>query len=329
MPIERYANNATTTLSGDITSGAIVLTVASSGTDPWFFPDQPQFRIRIDDELLLVTGVSGFTWAVTRGVESTYASGHVSGSIVRQILTRDGLRRVGTVIHEADSYANLSSAGLAGRTLWPTNGFTIERDDGAERKPWGPVFPMVPPDNDDFSWFNQGGASVDLTKGGIYLLAPAQASGEQWRIREIATPAPPFTVAMYMIPHGFPANFWSAGLIMRDSVGGNLVSMTVGFSTTLHVGLNNYNSGFTFNFNHAAIEADDLPWPVRWMAVTDDNTNRIWRMSGDGQHWQKLLTVSRTNFITPNRVGFMANSVNGSHDTGVQVLSWSVLPFAL
>lgn len=88
MATEQFANNAQTALNGSITAGVTTLTVTSASG----FPGNAQFRIRIDDELLLVTGgVGTTTWTVTRGIESTTAIGHGSGATVTQVLTAGAL----------------------------------------------------------------------------------------------------------------------------------------------------------------------------------------------------------------------------------------------
>lgn len=90
MALENYANAAATTLSGSINNSVTSLTVASATG----FPAIPRFRILIGTEILLVTGVAGTTWTVTRGEESTTAASHTSGDAVTQILTEQGLRNL-------------------------------------------------------------------------------------------------------------------------------------------------------------------------------------------------------------------------------------------
>jgi hypothetical protein len=83
MSTEKFANNAQTTLASDLSSGSTTLTVVDGSA----FPLTPQFRIRIDDELLLVTNVSSGTWAVERAKEGTSAVSHAAGATVVQLLT--------------------------------------------------------------------------------------------------------------------------------------------------------------------------------------------------------------------------------------------------
>jgi hypothetical protein len=88
--MERYFNDYGTTLAGGITDTQTTLVVAS-GTN---FPGSGNFRIRIENELLLVTAVSGTTWTVTRGVESSQAVAHLDGMAVNHILTAGGLAQM-------------------------------------------------------------------------------------------------------------------------------------------------------------------------------------------------------------------------------------------
>ncbi len=86
MPAEQFKNAAQTTLAAAVDGVATTLTVNASPSRP--FPSLPQFRVRIDDELLLVTAVAGTTWTVTRAVEGPGgAAAHPAGALVTQVLT--------------------------------------------------------------------------------------------------------------------------------------------------------------------------------------------------------------------------------------------------
>jgi hypothetical protein len=74
----RVGPGASTTLTSAITAAQTSLTVAS----PTGFPTS-QFKIRIDDEVMTVTGGYGTTsWTVTRGVSGTTAASHASNQTV-------------------------------------------------------------------------------------------------------------------------------------------------------------------------------------------------------------------------------------------------------
>lgn len=106
--MEQFANTANTTLSGSITNVATTLVVTSATG----FPSTGNFRIVVDSgsnlEYMLVTGVSGTTFTVTRGQESTTNVAHNSGVLVTHILTAGALVQL-----KSDVTAGVASAGLS------------------------------------------------------------------------------------------------------------------------------------------------------------------------------------------------------------------------
>jgi hypothetical protein len=74
----RVGPGASTTLSSAITAASTTVSVASATGFP-----TSQFKIRIDDEVMTVTGGYGTTsWTVTRGVSGTTAAAHASSQTV-------------------------------------------------------------------------------------------------------------------------------------------------------------------------------------------------------------------------------------------------------
>ena len=70
---EHFANDARTALIAAIDARQTTIRVR----DPERFPQQPQFRVIIDNEILIVTAGAGTpTWTVIRGAEGTHASAH-------------------------------------------------------------------------------------------------------------------------------------------------------------------------------------------------------------------------------------------------------------
>lgn len=85
---EQFANDYVTALDGAINDSVTSLVV--DGTPPL----AADFRIRIDDELMLVTGVAGSTLTVTRGIEGSTPAAHADNAVVSHVLTADALRIV-------------------------------------------------------------------------------------------------------------------------------------------------------------------------------------------------------------------------------------------
>lgn len=103
---ENLANDFATTLAGAVDNSTGTLTVVLASGAP-----APNFRIRVDDELMLVTAVAGTTWTVTRGVEGTSATTHLIGAPVVHVLTAGALALL------LDEKLDDSQASIAGLTL--------------------------------------------------------------------------------------------------------------------------------------------------------------------------------------------------------------------
>lgn len=88
MAIEQYQNNYTTTTTALIDSDDATIPVTAAPPDV-----TGNFRIRIDDELILVGAVSGLNFTgCTRGVEGTTAASHDAGVSVYAIITAGSLQ---------------------------------------------------------------------------------------------------------------------------------------------------------------------------------------------------------------------------------------------
>lgn len=98
MP-EQFANFASSTLNGTISSGALSLDVVMATS----FPSSGNFRVLIDNELILVTGVSGTTFTVLRAQEGTSAASHTTGTAVTHIVTAGALSALKTDVLGADA----------------------------------------------------------------------------------------------------------------------------------------------------------------------------------------------------------------------------------
>jgi len=107
MTTEQFANQARTFLAAPLAPADTSLTVISILN----FPTTPEFRIRIGQELLLVTGVTGNTWAVTRGAEGTSPAPHSQNAVVTAVLTAGALAEL-----RAEIEAELLTAGSLATT---------------------------------------------------------------------------------------------------------------------------------------------------------------------------------------------------------------------
>lgn len=84
---ETFANNAQTTLSAGVNSITSTIPVTSKTG----FPASPNFRIKIDDEIMIVSGGTTGNYLVSRGAEGTTQASHSSGAVVSHVLTAGAL----------------------------------------------------------------------------------------------------------------------------------------------------------------------------------------------------------------------------------------------
>jgi hypothetical protein len=207
----------------------------------------------------------------------------------------------------------------AGDLYLPNNGGVIERYSGSAWAPWGPIFPLTDPTLQSWSWVNQGGASVDTSKGGIYLLAPASGSMSM-RIRAKAVPTAPYVIDVLWQPLIYPDTYGLVSLGWRNSTTGELVHVRYGWTSPWQLAYIYSNSATADN--SAVVSTPFYRNAPLFIRLQDDNTNRKAWYSEDGQHWLLYYSESRTAFTTPDQVFFGSDSRHASHDCGVGILSW-------
>jgi len=224
-----------------------------------------------------------------------------------------------------DTVANLT-AYAAGRVLLPSNGVQLYRDTGSALAPWGPIFPFTAPVDGDYSWVNQGSATVSTTIGGIHLTAPA-STVDSWRIREKTAPTPPYTIDIAFLPSfGAPssaAHWHYFGAIFRESSTGRLETLTVLINAAIIYNLVAYRWTSPTVFSSSIKTTGYLPGAVCWLRIEDDNTDRKGYVSGDGQNWDEIYSTPRTTFLTADRVGFgINNDGDGTSTWGSTLVHW-------
>jgi len=328
---ELFKNLASTTLNGDIddTTTSVVVNSAMGFTGG-------NFRILIDSEIMKVTGVSGTTLTVTRHQEGTSAAAHANGTDVKHILTVGALdARDQNDLAAYDTYANRPAAGTPGRIFLPTDGLFIERDNGSIWEKFGPIWPMTPPVAADFgTWVNQGSATIVDNKGAIFLDSGPATSGENLRCRVKTYPVVSFTVEMAFLPNiwGYSNYYAACGLCIRDSGGGKIVTFGAGgTSSSLETRGDNYSSATAWSTAITGWPSNKhcFDSPLIFLKYTDNlTTTRTISFSHDGINWTQMLSIARTDYLTPNQIGIFVNGIagysssNGQLDTGMTVLSW-------
>jgi len=324
---EQFKNLASTTLNGAIDDEVTTITVASA-----MGFTGGNFRILVDSEIMKVAAVSGLDLTVARGQEGTSPTAHDNAAAVRHVLTVGALdAHDQDDLAAYDAYASKPAAGVPGRIFLPTDGIFFERDNGSIWEKFGPIWPMTPPQASDFpTWVNQGTATIADNKGAVWLYAP-YTSNTQVRMRVKDYPAPPFTVEAAFIAAVFPnTGSGIGGIGIRDSSSGKLqvYGVASAYMEVCGYRLDSPTASFNGMTNWPGSGSLHLPESnLFWVKYEDDNTNRKISVSVDGYTWTQVVSVVRTDHLTPNQIGIWTNGYPGGGssgyvDTGVTFLHW-------
>jgi hypothetical protein len=186
--------------------------------------------------------------------------------------------------------------------------------------------PFVAPPTDGWTWLNQGTGIRTDEEDGILLEAPI-LNNTNVRGLMRTLPEPPYIATMAFCPIATFANSPSMGFILRDSVGGRLQShawtIATGLATYPLLLVGNYNSPTSYNANHL-VWSPSVRGRIVWLQIEDDGVNRITRWSPDGLHWIAITSQSRTNWLTPDQIGFYAESVSAAWAAAAKLVHWVV-----
>jgi hypothetical protein len=285
MRRELLENNALTTISGAITAVATTVNVADGSG----FPAEGDYRIIVNDEIMLVTARSTNTLTVERGVEGTTGAIQAGGTSVRMILTAGGLTK----------WMDDVSGGASDR-----NPFRL-LNDGTTIISSG------------FTWVNQSTTTViDETSGGLTITAAPSVGGDSLRILKVAAPSAPWILTAHcLFGPGYSTGASAAvmGICAREAATGKLQ-------------LNAHRIGQTassWQFTNETTDATTSLGADRthlsgdiWLRLEDNNTDMISYISMDGINWWETGRETRGTFPTTamDEVGLFVNS--GSSDVG-------------
>jgi hypothetical protein len=298
---EKLKNRSRSTLSASIDNTQTSISVADGSQ----FPSSGRFRIRIDDELLVVTARSGNTLTVERGAEGTTAASHLVGATVSHVLTYEGLR---SYLRNNIYYVNSGRPSLSEMT--DTSGNLLSKT--------------------DFTAVNQGSRTYDDQLGGLIITQPSHGASDNWFLLTRSAPSTPYSViaatrGIAVNTNSTAALYWGIGF--RESGTGKFTQTILGISTNnggLRLLNQNWNSPTSFsatNLTSSLLINSD----IQWLKIRDDGTNLIFYLGNDGLNWIEIYSVGRTNFMTggPNQVFVISQHFNSQHTGYVTVLHWS------
>jgi hypothetical protein len=327
---EVFANNYQTTVSdgGDgIDSSQTTIGLADA---PPAALAAGTYRLLIDSEIIIATGVSGSSaTGCTRGAEGTAAAAHAEAAPVTHIITAGALANLGGsgATISSGAYASLPAAGNAGNLYLPTDSpHSLIRDNGAS---WDHLLPgiglVTPPDDSDFSWVNQGSASVDASGGTIRLETPNEA-GDNVRMRVRTHTSGDKHTIIFGGSIRF-ANYTQFGVCFYETTSTEVI--TFGQRATSEVvAVLHWNSPSSY----ASAPFDDpylqkLPAGLFAWQIEDDGSDLYFRHSYDGgRSFVTVYSEAVGSFLTPDRVGIFvrARSSGAVDPAGLVLYSWKV-----
>ncbi len=327
MAIEQLINGAgRSTLSSSMDSSQTTLVVASATP----FPTINNFRVRVGNELMKVTAVSGTTFTVTRGQEGTSASSHPSGTNVDYELTNAALAAIRAEMYSVGAYASRPSATRAGAIYAANDGFALSRYDGSAWQEWGPIYPITPPSttwDQQWTWYQQGSATLTQSGASWIMKLPAETSG---LVRMIVKnrPVGTYTVEIGMRMLIWPADFTGWGLVFQNSANAHSHFGACYHNTggdACHLMNDKYDNGGGFNSTYVSIATSQrmvaLNWPL-FFRVTQDGLYRICQFSQDGVFWYTYHFVVNSDFLgTVTKVG-LGGQVSNNHDSYMEIFHY-------
>lgn len=298
-------------LNGGITDSSTSLTL----TDATGLPTAGLFRLLIEDEILICSGRSGNVVSIfERGAESTAAAAHSDGEDVTCVLTNQGLQR-----YLLSTSGGRCAAYTQDTTFDDSHAWPIPLNRATDES-------LTTLTASDFSWHNQGTATLTDSAGGFKMTCPSESG---WNLRgvTISRPTPPYAFSArfrFMVaPSNMSSNTSSHwGLWIRDS-GGKLLTQSIRAGNAIAQW--EWNDWNTYNsFVDTALSCHDVQW--LWVRLEDDNTDIKGFYSLDGSNWSQdgagWWQQSRTNHLASggNAIGFYLSSASsggsGSGNSG-------------
>jgi hypothetical protein len=200
-------------------------------------------------------------------------------------------------------------------------------DDGAGNF-YGPVFTLIKPGATTFAWRNQGTATVASTNGMVFINSGAGTGGYDWRIRETAAPAAPYTITVGGNCQNIVSTQLFCGPVLVESGTGKFISFGLGFSLE-RVNVDTWNSvtsnaGNQYDGN---VQVDNWSYSGMWFfRIVDDGATRAYSVSKDGINFIEVLSGQANNFfIVADQLGFgVAQNVGATGFTAMSVFHFSI-----
>lgn len=325
--MEQYTTLGSSTLASGYTSGSGSLVVSSAAS----FPSGPSFRVAwlsggVVTLIWKVTAVAGTTFTVT--VEYGTDQNVSSGQTIQEVLTADALDQIRLDIGGAGTYANLPSSPKNGDQYLATDSpYALVRSGGVWIASARNERAYPPSAVGSWSTFDQSSASPAVavdTASGVAVLTAGFQSSNNWVGAVHSIPSAPYTCDVLL-----SQCVLTSGLCLRNSSSKKVIMFRFDSGSSGQVLIDKWNNSgvpASYDGGYNSVGALGTVPGLFWMRIADDNTNRSFWLSPDGKNFTKLYSGSRTDYITPDQIGFACFNNSTSWVSGQAVvlacLSW-------
>ncbi|MGA2502350.1 MAG: hypothetical protein ABSH20_31805, partial [Tepidisphaeraceae bacterium] len=267
-------------LNSSATTGDSTLDVV----DGTVFPAAGDFRVLVDDELMLCTARSSNTLTVTRAIEGTTLASHAAAALISQVVSQGGVQRY---LRDNDP-------------LFDTTRAAFRIIDASQNRLYAA----------DFTLHDYSGGSVAYDFGNSIVL---QGGGGAYLTRPIPG-GPTWTLSVAVRTMGTSIeSYWGGAVIGVMDTGNQSVimryrSQEAGVLITHQNGSGGYQPGDIVGPQN--IFAVD--W--LWMRITDPNDGSWhFQISDDGKHWLEVGSYGKSSYLgTVNRILFGHMDMGGA-----------------
>ena len=179
---------------------------------------------------------------------------------------------------------------------------------------------MTPPASGDFTWVNQGTATVADTKGMMVLTTPSVASGDSLRLLVKSAPATPYEITVAMLAQSPPI----LHNVRHSAVWHLLAGERFGQAAHLTAsGTSNYPLILLLHpmdESHDALSQSVLSgctaegWPL-WIRFADDGTNRTVKISSDGVNFEPVQAAPGPHGVSARPIRLACSPTAGRPPT--------------
>ena len=180
---------------------------------------------------------------------------------------------------------------------------------------------LIPPVPADFSWLNQGSASLSTADDRMYVSGPSNGTAQSIHAQVKAIPTAPYKIDITFYPLLYFTQYSQVCVGWRQSSDGKIVVFNIYTEgDEIKVNVLRFSDATTFNTSLIGSRADSLPFQPCIVRLEDDNSNRIISYSGDGNNFVPFYSEGRTSYLTASQSLFGINPY--SQFSGITVAGW-------